>query len=134
MGDINRDPSMEEILASIKRVIAEEGDAAPPAPRGRDSARPQPGEEEEVLELSDPVSDESGLLSPDAAEASRHRLAELAAVRRESGAAPVSDAPLEALVREMLKPLLKDWLDQRLPEMVEELVAREIARITGKPL
>jgi len=34
----------------------------------------------------------------------------------------------------MLKPLLKDWLDQRLPEMVEELVAREIARITGKPL
>ena len=126
MGDDNRDPSMEEILASIKRVIAEEGEAAP-ALRARKRA-PQ----EEVLELSDPVSDESGLLSPDAAEASRHRLAELAAVRRESG--PVSEAPLEALVREMLKPLLKDWLDQRLPQMVEELVAREIARITGKPL
>ena len=118
---------MEEILASIKRVIAEEGEAAPPAPRARKGA-PQ----EEVLELGDPVSEESGLLSPDAAEASRHRLAELAAVRRESG--PVSDAPLEALVREMLKPLLKDWLDQRLPQMVEELVAREIARITSKPL
>jgi hypothetical protein len=127
MGDNRQDPSMEEILASIKRVIAEEGEAAAPAPRGRKRA-PQ----EEVLELNDPVSDESGLLSPDAAEASRHRLAELAAVRRESG--PVSDAPLEALVREMLKPLLKDWLDQRLPEMVEDLVAREIARITGKPL
>jgi hypothetical protein len=127
MGDNRQDPSMEEILASIKRVIAEEGEAAGPQPRGRKRS-PQ----EEVLELSDPVSEESGLLSPDAAEASRHRLAELAAVRRESG--PVSDAPLEALVREMLKPLLKDWLDQRLPEMVEELVAREIARITGKPL
>jgi cell pole-organizing protein PopZ len=127
MGDNRQDPSMEEILASIKRVIAEEGEAAAPQPRARRRA-PQ----EEVLELNDPVSDESGLLSPDAAEASRNRLAELAAVRRESG--PVSDAPLEAVVREMLKPLLKDWLDQRLPEMVEELVAREIARITGKPL
>ena len=118
---------MEEILASIKRVIAEEGEAAAPQPRSRKRA-PQ----EEVLELSDPVSEQDSLMSPDAAEASRHRLAELAAVRRESG--PVSDAPLEAIVRDMLKPLLKDWLDQRLPEMVEELVAREIARITGKPL
>ncbi|HEV2078697.1 MAG TPA: DUF2497 domain-containing protein [Allosphingosinicella sp.] len=127
MGDNRQDPSMEEILASIKRVIAEEGEAEVPAPRAR-----KRGPQEEVLELSDPVSDESGLLSPDAAEASRHRLAELAALRQQSG--PVSDAPLEALVREMLKPLLKDWLDQRLPEMVEELVAREIARITGKPL
>lgn len=131
MGDANRDPSMEEILASIKRVIAEEGEAAAPAPRSRAARRSPP---EEVLELSDPVSDENGLLSPDAAEASRHRLAELAAVRQQSGPAAVSEAPLEAMVREMLKPMLKDWLDQRLPEMVEDLVAREIARITGKPL
>ena len=121
---------MEEILASIKRVIVEE-DSAAPAQRSRGRAK---AVEEDVLELSDPVSDETGLMSPDAAEASRHRLAALAAARRESGSGPVSDAPLEALVREMLKPLLKDWLDQRLPEMVEELVAREIARITGKPL
>jgi len=121
---------MEEILASIKRVIVEE-DAAPPAQRTRGRAK---ATDEDVLELSDPVSEENGLLSPDAAEASRHRLAALAAVRQESGAGPVSDAPLEALVREMLKPMLKEWLDQRLPEMVEELVTREIARITGKPL
>jgi len=118
---------MEEILASIKRVIAEEGEAA--APQLRSRKRPP---QEEVLELGDPDSDDSGLLSPDAAEASRHRLAELAAARRESG--PVSDAPLEALVRDMLKPLLKDWLDQRLPQMIEEMVAREIERITSKPL
>jgi hypothetical protein len=89
MGDDNKDPSMEEILASIKRVIAEEGEAVA-APRAREGR--QRASEEEVLELNDPVSDERGLLSPDAAEASRHRLAELAAVRRESG--PASDAPL----------------------------------------
>ncbi|MBL7507994.1 DUF2497 domain-containing protein, partial [Escherichia coli] len=28
MGDISSEPSMEEILSSIKRIIAEEGDAA----------------------------------------------------------------------------------------------------------
>lgn len=124
---------MEEILASIKRVIAEEGEAALPVPRRRG---PRPGlDEEEVLELSDPVSESAGLMSPDTAEASRHKLAGLAALRLQNETAgPASDGPLEAVVREMLKPMLKDWLDQRLPEMVEELVAREIARITGKPL
>ena len=125
---------MEEILASIKRVIAEEGEAAPQPPRGRRAAR-SGTDEEEVLELSDPVSEQDGLMSPDAAEASRHKLAGLAALRQQNqSVGPSNDGPLEAVVREMLKPMLKDWLDQRLPEMVEELVAREIARITGKPL
>lgn len=41
---------------------------------------------------------------------------------------------LEGLVREMLRPMLKDWLDANLPHMVEGMVAREIARITGRPL
>jgi len=130
MGDINRDQSMEEILASIKRVIAEEEEAAPPVTRASRTRNKAGAEEEDVLELSAPISEENGLLSTGAAESSRQKLAALAAMRQQ---AP-SDAPLEAVVREMLKPMLKDWLDQRLPEIVEELVAREIARITGKPL
>lgn len=120
---------MEEILASIKRVIAEEEAPPPRATRGRARA-----EEEDVLELSNPVSEEDALISPDAAEASRTRLAALAAVKQSEPAVQPAEAPLEAVVREMLKPMLKEWLDQRLPEMVEEMVAREIARITGKPV
>ena len=130
MGDSNRDPSMEEILASIKRVIAEET-PAPVERRGNRAARPEP-EPEDVLELSDPVPAPPPLMSENAAEASRSKLAALAAMR-EQGALPVSgEGPLEALVREMLKPILKDWLDKHLPEIVEEMVAREIGRITGK--
>lgn len=136
MGDINRDPSMEEILASIKRVIAEDGDAAPAQPRAqRGSGRAKADPQDDVLELSNPVTEEGGLISSDAAEASRHSLSTLATMRERGEIAPVpGDGPLDAVVREMLKPMLKEWLDQRLPEMVEELVAREIARITGKPL
>jgi cell pole-organizing protein PopZ len=134
MGDINRDQSMEEILASIKRVIAEEEEAAPPAPRAPRTRSKAAAEDEDVLELNGPLAEEDSLLSTGAAESSRHKLAALAALRQQSDPAPASDAPLEALVREMLKPILKEWLDQRLPEIVEELVAREIARIAGKPL
>jgi uncharacterized protein len=72
MGDLSKEPSMEEILSSIKRIIAEDGDADASATRGerrarlgRDPARKVPladvvGDqddaaeaEEEVLELTD---------------------------------------------------------------------------------
>ena len=129
---------MEEILASIKRVIAEDGRVQPArplrAPRVAETEPPAPAPEEDVLELSDPVSDEDGLISSDAASASRQSLAALAALKDRSETLPQGDGPLEAVVREMLKPMLKDWLDRNLPEIVEELVTREIARITGKSL
>ena len=98
--------------------------------------------EEDVLELSDPVSEADGLTSDDTTAATRQKLAALAAMRQpETGEAPTAapdavsaDTALANAVRDMLRPMLKDWLDQRLPEMVETMVAREIARITGKSL
>jgi cell pole-organizing protein PopZ len=139
MGEIQQDPSMEEILASIKRVIAEDGRdasrraATTTAPRPRRIARAEPAPEEDVLELDDPVSDGPGLLSDDVAAASRERLASLAALRQRNDA-PAESGALEAVIRDMLRPMLKDWLDAHLPEIVEDLVTREIARITGRDL
>jgi cell pole-organizing protein PopZ len=138
MGEIQQDPSMEEILASIKRVIAEDGRdtnrrAATTAARPRRIARAEPAAEEDVLELDDPVSDGPGLLSDDVAAASRERLASLSALRQRSDA-PAENGALEAVIRDMLRPMLKDWLDAHLPEVVEDLVTREIARITGRDL
>jgi cell pole-organizing protein PopZ len=135
MGDINQEPSMEEILASIKRVIAEDGrPAARPARGSRpaEAPRPAPPPEDDVLELQDPLGEGQGLVSDDAAIASRQSLAALASLRERAETVPLDDSALGAAVREMLKPLLKDWLDRNLPDMVEELVTREIARITGK--
>jgi cell pole-organizing protein PopZ len=144
MADLNQDSSMEEILASIKRVIADDGRAVMAASRAQRSSprivEPEHQEdaaEDDVLELSDPVSEDDAIMSQDSAAASRQSLAALAAMRQQNEPAsiqPAGDGPLEAVVREMLRPMLKDWLDQRLPEIVEEMVAREIARITGKGL
>ncbi|MGA9582658.1 MAG: DUF2497 domain-containing protein, partial [Allosphingosinicella sp.] len=103
--------------------------------RPAEAPRPAAPDEDDVLELQDPVGEGQGLVSDDAAIASRQSLAALAGLR-ERGAETVAgdDSALGAAVREMLKPLLKDWLDRNLPDMVEELVTREIARITGKSL
>ncbi|MFV1920564.1 DUF2497 domain-containing protein [Sphingomonas sp. MJ1 (PH-R8)] len=148
MGDMSTETSMEDILSSIKRIIAEEGDG--PVSRVRKPVRtPAPvyDDEDEVLELKDAVSDplpqraaaapaapapepDPTILSERAAEASRGALEALSrmVVKPE---APGADS-LEALVREMLRPMLSDWLDAKLPAIVEAMVAREIARISGR--
>jgi len=131
-----RDPSMEDILASIKRVIAEEKEirAAAPPPM------PAPAEDD-ILELEDVV--ESSLAPPidlgppliedEVADTSRLMLEELASVAATAPPpAPVAN-PLEEVVREMLRPILKQWLDDHLPQVVDEHVKREIHRITGRP-
>jgi cell pole-organizing protein PopZ len=59
MGDMSAEPSMEDILASIKRVIREGEPQTPPRRMSPPRAVPEPlpprDEEEEVLELSQPI-------------------------------------------------------------------------------
>ena len=135
---VAREPSMEDILASIKRVIAEEKEirAAAPPPGSEDE-----DEEEDVLELDEsmeaPIAPPADLGPPlmedEVADESRQRLEELATVAASAPPAPQVN-PLEEMVREMLRPILKQWLDDHLPNIVDEHVKREIHRITGRPL
>ena len=150
MGDARNEPSMDHILASIKRIINDEGAAALSAGRARAQPAPPPesGPEpaaDDVLELTEPlpepapvedapVEDAPEIVSADTASASRQSLAALSSVVVRKEPEPVGGNTLEALVRELLRPMLKDWLDAHLPELVEQLVSREIARITGKTL
>ena len=132
-----RDPSMEDILASIKRVIAEEKELRAAVP-------PPTPEVEDVLELDHPVEVEATpqppvvelgepLLDTDAADSSRSRLEQLSTVAAAAPPPPTVN-PLEEMLRDMLRPALKQWLDDHLPRIVDEHVRREITRITGKPL
>ena len=137
MQSPGREPSMEDILASIKKVIAEEKDlrtspveAAPPSVEAADET------EDDVLELAEPLAPPMELGPPlvdqDVAETSRHSLEVLSTVAA-SVPPPPQVNPLEEMVREMLRPILKQWLDDHLPAIVDEHVKREITRITGRP-
>jgi hypothetical protein len=134
------EPSMEDILASIKKVIAEEKElrtSASPAEPVEDVPLPEETVEEDVLELDQPLAPPADLGPPLIDEAvaghSRQSLEELQTIAATIPAAPTVN-PLEEMVREMLKPILKQWLDEHLPQMVDDHVKREITRITGRPL
>lgn len=182
---------MEEILSSIKRIIAEDAERletpVPHKARSRrdvereshrravvasmagDSDEGTPSYVDEVLELTDempkvgkvpeaePVApvqhkaqEESvtlkrkpsvaqcgedaamGIVSVESEVAARTSLAALSSLV--VSASGPGEHTLEGLVREMLRPMLKEWLDANLPTLVEGMVAKEIARITGRPL
>jgi uncharacterized protein len=140
MQSAGREPSMEDILASIKKVIAEEKElrtSAAPADEGEDDPLPEDASNEDVLELDQPLAPPMDLGPPlvdeQAAGKSREALEQLQTVAATVPPPPAGN-PLEEIIRGMLRPMLKQWLDEHLPQMVDEHVKREISRITGRPL
>jgi cell pole-organizing protein PopZ len=135
MADNRSEPSMDEILSSIKRIIADDDRSRPATKRAKSVARE---EEEEVLELTTAAENaisEDRLLDDSKAQNLRHSFSALQTLS-EPGAAPQivrsGETSLEGLTRELLRPMLKDWLDTHLPPIVEAMVEREITRITKK--
>jgi cell pole-organizing protein PopZ len=133
-----REPSMEDILASIKKVIAEEKELRSAAEAAQDFTDDsgEPATEEDVLELDEPLPPPDlgpPLIEEETAEETRHSLDQLSTLAAAAPPQPEVN-PLEEMVREMLRPILKQWLDDNLPEIVNEHVRREISRITGRPV
>jgi len=154
--------SVEEILESIKKVIARDSNEQDFLMRKSNGPTEEPlvepaPEEPEVLDLADMeyLGDE-GLIEPEevvelesediieeqppltteaAAGAMRDNLAALAMLSEPPARPQIvrsGETSLESLAREMLRPMLADWLDKNLPDMVEQMVQAEIARIAGK--
>ncbi len=145
--------SVEEILESIKKVIARDNrEASMGAQRtsasdsATESVAPKAEDREEVLDLAEmdlaETDFEEGDEEQDApltSEAVRNSMRDnfaALAMLAEPGAPPQivrsGETSLEGLVREMLRPMLAEWLDKNLPGMVEKMVQAEIARIAGK--
>lgn len=145
---MSREPSMEDILSSIRRVIARDeaqiqsrlsrivpvSEVFGAAPE----AQPQNAEPESFTDESGGHDAEPAatLVSSNAADATRQSLEALNAAfaNAPAGTIPPQNAPrtLDEVVMEMLRPMLKQWLDTNLPPIVEAMVAKEIARITGR--
>lgn len=120
------EPSMEEILESIRRIISEDGEAA-----GEDEdvlvlreLAPESASGEEVLELTDAVEGEG------APERTALTLENSAGAASSDRGIRLGDADLtlEESVKELLRPMLKEWLDDNLQPIVSRAVAQAVAR------
>ena len=149
--------SVEEILESIKKVIARDNRTSAVIERRKreedgvthdDVEAADDTDSEEILdlgtaelieevdeEMADASDDDAPLTTDSARDTMRENLAALAMLA-EPGVPPqivrTGETSLEGLVREMLRPMLAEWLDSNLPTMVEKMVQDEIARIAGK--
>jgi cell pole-organizing protein PopZ len=151
------EPSMEEILASIRRIISEEEQAPNAAPvldlTQTDHPAPQIADEEDdiVFEAVEPAAKQEVKHVPEPAIATAPQPRAIAAeptadailstpvasaaagsLARLAGTLRISDQPgqtVEGVVRELLKPMLKEWLDRNLAAIVEARVEAELERI-----
>jgi cell pole-organizing protein PopZ len=180
-----QEPSIEDILASIRQIISDDDTEAAPAPAPPpEPTKPAPAakapepppappkaaaplppppvielrdEEEDVLELTDPVVEEVKAPAPSKPrtveiEMRQHIEDEAESVLTDSAAsaamtgfarlarnAPIDNSgtgqvTLEEIVKEMMKPMLRDWLDQNLPSLIEKIVQKELEKVARAAL
>lgn len=154
----NAEPSMEEILASIRRIISEDEQGAAQADDPLELQTPASHAHEEVDDLvvfdDDPEPPAPPVVSAapparaapqpmraaasSAAPAEEPILSEPAALAaagaftRLAGSLQIAEShgqTLEGMVRELLRPMLKEWLEANLPPLVEAKVEAEVQRI-----
>ncbi|ACB95354.1 PopZ family protein [Beijerinckia indica] len=120
------EPSMEDILASIRRIIAD--DQGTPGQAGASAAALRAS----GYSPSDAVVQAAGgelalagsLISPETNASVNASFLALFGSRF----VQQSDVII-AMTQDMLKPMLKAWLDEYLPSLVERLVKAEIERV-----
>ena len=145
------DPSMDDILASIRRILSDDEMAA----NGLAAAAPAKADAEDdgvfVLDDSMMIGAPAAMAaSPPPTEAAPGSDPRLLAPESEAAAAASvgtllrtltaerstevhrGGPTIEDLVREGIRPLLKSWLDVHLPPLVERAVRAEIERIVGR--
>ncbi|WP_454813928.1 PopZ family protein [Labrys neptuniae] len=130
-----KEPSMDEILSSIRRIIS---DDPPPARPGRRA----PLEASTQEEPSAPAAPSEISSGPIAANVDRGPAPLLSAMSESETASAFASLnhtifsknarTIEDVVQEMLRPMLQSWLDAHLPTLVERLVRQEIERISGR--
>ena len=138
MGDISAEPSMEDILSSIKRIIAEEGDVS--GGRNRRPLRPAGGrplpltQSRDVLELSDAVDDyaedeaeepmPAKMTAPEPTPVQVAKPEETAEPLLSRGAETATRGPLDALSRLVVKPEVSgsDTLEGMVREMLRPML------------
>jgi cell pole-organizing protein PopZ len=97
--------------------------------------RHEPSDDDHVSPHTAPVAQDPPLTSSGTRNAMRENLAALStlsALSRERQARGEQELSIDALARDLLRPMLAEWLDTNLPPIVERLVQTEIKRIIGE--
>ena len=153
------EPSVEEILDSIKQVIARDNRVGAAEVRRQRETDGLPGAsspdrgrghgKDDILDLSvsaeylddtpetepETGAEDAPLLTREARSSMRESLAALAMLsepRAQPKIVRSGETSLEGLVRELLRPALAEWLEENLPQIVERMVADEIRKISTK--
>jgi uncharacterized protein len=150
-GGVQREQTMEEILASIRKII-ESNEAIVGAQGDLADNETHYDEPEPVIDpLQTTVIQPVHIEVPEYLEPAVHpaaapvaslqsemaRLVSQSPERRVAAAfddlntafVKAKQMPMEDMAEAMLRPMLKDWLDNNLPNLVERLVREEISRI-----
>ena len=147
-----REPSMDEILTSIRRIVSEDGPAgdpltpdaaddehsveSPPGPPAGDATGETPpppaaGESAEAPAPREPAPPSPSAPSPEPLVSARTEAASVGALAS-LPAAEEGGKTVEQIAAGMLRPMLRDWLDAHLPDIVETAVRAEIRRLSGR--
>ncbi len=143
-----KEPSMEEILSSIRRILSNEevdgnvlekttqnvseGDVAVQAPQVVELTEEMMIQNQNTDSRSGTEENNDALISEPTAKATADSLSELTKVIEQEKEQVQPETSLEAVVRSVLKPYLKEWLDMHLPEIVEKVVQREVRRVIDR--
>lgn len=153
MENAQPEPSMEEILASIRRIISEDEEEGASPVKASEALKPAaPQTPEPAPEVDEDTAkphletEDLEMLKKNVAAAAADDIEE--AIMDKSSAAAASEAfrnlsqsvrvtdgdgrTLEDIVTEMLKPMIKSWLDANLPGIVEDKVEEEVQRVARR--
>ena len=144
------EPGMDDVLASIRRILHEGEERATPLPTasGEDvlvldqsmmvaapasPALPAPIPAPEPTARNPAPTEPTPLVAPSVAAAAAGPLSALRQTVLSRGVRLHASGPtLEDMVRDELRPLLKSWLDAELPALVERVVRQEIERVVAR--
>lgn len=129
------EPSMEEILASIRRMISD--DAKIESISSENSAKGAANLRETVHELTNPIKKEKEGMHSDMAVSETEGLGVKNSFKdglnanHDKTIFAQDSVDLEGLVKKSMNPMIKEWLDNNLPEIVERIVQQEIRRLSA---
>ncbi|MEM8833701.1 MAG: DUF2497 domain-containing protein [Pseudomonadota bacterium] len=156
-----QEPSIEEILASIRQIISDDDEDNEPV------ESPVQEESDDVLELTEedlveeepemepeperdivmeepepepPMPEEPRKPVPSDIMSSSTQAVAMSSLSKLTSKMPINSSrtydgvTLEDIVRELLHPMLREWMDDNLPNMVERNVQKELEKLARRAL